>query len=829
MVTVASAVAEATNEDTQSRPKNVAEPDLIATFASGKPAGEVWNADFAPRPKTSAGEASTLRTPMSARAISSGARMMSVERYLDSGDGGPRIQTAPEGSRRRRGTPSSSESPVGQPKHSVKLPVGQGKLYTRFYRDPGVMDYVGSVVLFLLARARVLSVPGASELRSWCCGCSSGEEVYSVRMLWVQLIQQHFPSLSLSVHGTDISHSQLEIARAGVYSASGMGTLPRGWNVECFRPTISKNAPDAEVEVVCPASTSCTRETCIGRAPWVGLSVMQSRYASEKVRAMFQRWGVGSIYALLDGGLKCKVAHEGGEYGIYSTGKNKEFDLSPTSLTVTDDIKKGVSFAHQDVRGGIPEGPFDLVLSRYSTFLYLSSAEAWTALAEIALALAPGGFLVIGEREMLPQAHVNLGLVQNADCPCVYQKRFDPLISDPASSRLSASMMTSRSPSSGMLAPLSSSRPNTSTGATQLLSAWGARPSPVSISPEPRRTQSMSRLVPASSSTLRRSNTAPTLAASSRAATTASSSSSSSSSAPTATSALAPPSPSHAPVPASVRQKPGEAEVLVLLDGPAPAAETKPSANDVAADPRANDVADSRQANSTPSAPAHVLLRRSASETPHASRSSSHEGGHADQGGGHAVGVSGHAVPLAARYASLDAFLVEGLGRKGVESVLQRSPWHRVQKKVMSRTSRAILESSGKGQVYGLELKDRMGVEDKRRQDSVMGLQAVLRDINGGKGPGNIRKAVYRDGFLRRMQKEIEEETKKAERARKVVSTERMESFISRMSDDMSRRHETAKKHESELLKAALQADAWSKGQGKKAGLRTYRQLKKSE
>eukprot|EP00961_Rhodomonas_salina_P273824 3699476-Rhodomonas_salina.10 len=35
----------------------------------------------------------------------------------------------------------------------------------------------------------------------------------------------------------------------------------------------------------------------------------------------------------------------------------------------------------------------------------------------------PGGFLVIGEREMLPQAHVNLGLVQNADCPCVYQVR----------------------------------------------------------------------------------------------------------------------------------------------------------------------------------------------------------------------------------------------------------------------------------------------------------------------------------------------------------------------------------------------------------------------
>eukprot|EP00961_Rhodomonas_salina_P273819 3699476-Rhodomonas_salina.5 len=128
MVTVASAVAEATNEDTQSRPKNVAEPDLIATFASGKPAG--GNAlhlricfsmprvdtgyDAARRglecglcatPEDVCGgriptsfgafavqnlaltdldqEASTLRTPMSARAISSGARMMSVERYLD--------------------------------------------------------------------------------------------------------------------------------------------------------------------------------------------------------------------------------------------------------------------------------------------------------------------------------------------------------------------------------------------------------------------------------------------------------------------------------------------------------------------------------------------------------------------------------------------------------------------------------------------------------------------------------------------------------------------------------------------------------------------------
>jgi len=39
----------------------------------------------------------------------------------------------------------------------VNLPKGEGKLYSRFYRDPAVMDTLGSVVLFNIARAHLVN------------------------------------------------------------------------------------------------------------------------------------------------------------------------------------------------------------------------------------------------------------------------------------------------------------------------------------------------------------------------------------------------------------------------------------------------------------------------------------------------------------------------------------------------------------------------------------------------------------------------------------------------------------------------------------------------
>jgi chemotaxis protein methyltransferase CheR len=103
---------------------------------------------------------------------------------------------------------------------------------SRFYRDPSVFDRLGSVVLPALAeRARRR---GQKSLECWSAGCASGEEPYTVAILWRMLLASRFSALSLRVLGTDVDASLLERARAGCYKASSLKALPPGWRDQAF-------------------------------------------------------------------------------------------------------------------------------------------------------------------------------------------------------------------------------------------------------------------------------------------------------------------------------------------------------------------------------------------------------------------------------------------------------------------------------------------------------------------------------------------------------------------------------------------------------------------
>jgi chemotaxis protein methyltransferase CheR len=100
---------------------------------------------------------------------------------------------------------------------------------SRFYRDRGVFDFLGEVVLPELARAA-----GERELRCWSAGCASGEEPYTLALV------RHFaagrPGASFSVVATDSDPHLLERAEAAVYEPSSLKDLPESWKRECFEP-----------------------------------------------------------------------------------------------------------------------------------------------------------------------------------------------------------------------------------------------------------------------------------------------------------------------------------------------------------------------------------------------------------------------------------------------------------------------------------------------------------------------------------------------------------------------------------------------------------------
>jgi chemotaxis protein methyltransferase CheR len=77
---------------------------------------------------------------------------------------------------------------------------------------------------------------------------------------------------------------------------------------------------------------------------------------------------------------------------------------------VREPFRRGVRFERQDLRSSAPEGPFDLVFCRNLAFTYFDDALQRRVAERISERLVPGALLVLGAREVLPDA-VGSGLL----------------------------------------------------------------------------------------------------------------------------------------------------------------------------------------------------------------------------------------------------------------------------------------------------------------------------------------------------------------------------------------------------------------------------------
>jgi chemotaxis protein methyltransferase CheR len=107
-----------------------------------------------------------------------------------------------------------------------------GITISRFYRDRGVFDFLGDAVLPELARAA--RARGAPRLAAWSIGCASGEEPYTLMLIWRLRVQPLVPDVDLRVLATDVDAAVLERARAGCYGWSSLKDLPAEWPALAF-------------------------------------------------------------------------------------------------------------------------------------------------------------------------------------------------------------------------------------------------------------------------------------------------------------------------------------------------------------------------------------------------------------------------------------------------------------------------------------------------------------------------------------------------------------------------------------------------------------------
>jgi len=103
---------------------------------------------------------------------------------------------------------------------------------SRFYRDTAVFDYFGSDVLPELSAS--LKEDNGTTLRVWSAGCASGEEPYTVAILWHWLIRPLYPELQLEIIATDIDSAMIRRAQAACYPASSLRKMPPGLLAKSF-------------------------------------------------------------------------------------------------------------------------------------------------------------------------------------------------------------------------------------------------------------------------------------------------------------------------------------------------------------------------------------------------------------------------------------------------------------------------------------------------------------------------------------------------------------------------------------------------------------------
>ena len=98
---------------------------------------------------------------------------------------------------------------------------------SRFFRDQGMFHALAQSILPALAELALKS--GAETLRAWSAGCASGEEPYSLSLLWTFDLQARWPGLRLSILATDIDAGMLRRAQMACYPASSLREAPPDW------------------------------------------------------------------------------------------------------------------------------------------------------------------------------------------------------------------------------------------------------------------------------------------------------------------------------------------------------------------------------------------------------------------------------------------------------------------------------------------------------------------------------------------------------------------------------------------------------------------------
>lgn len=71
-------------------------------------------------------------------------------------------------------------------------------------------------------------------LRIWSAGCSTGDEAYTIAMIFLERIKPKYPDVNVEIIGTDINSAVLDVAKRGIYKRYSVRYVPENYMKKYF-------------------------------------------------------------------------------------------------------------------------------------------------------------------------------------------------------------------------------------------------------------------------------------------------------------------------------------------------------------------------------------------------------------------------------------------------------------------------------------------------------------------------------------------------------------------------------------------------------------------
>ena len=103
---------------------------------------------------------------------------------------------------------------------------------TSFFRDPEAWEHLRREVLEPMVAAK----DPESPIRLWCAGCASGEEAYTLAMMFGEILGPEEMRRRVKIYATDVDEEQLADARHATYDQQAIAAVPPELATKYFEP-----------------------------------------------------------------------------------------------------------------------------------------------------------------------------------------------------------------------------------------------------------------------------------------------------------------------------------------------------------------------------------------------------------------------------------------------------------------------------------------------------------------------------------------------------------------------------------------------------------------